>query len=245
MILIRSKSLEVHVVELFINSADFTLDQKLEILEFQQNPISSKFLESIAHLEGQLMHTTLLSLNQEYDKSHKFGIFRSYLIQPNNSLRFLRNIMVGTIQKYDSPIITIANIAEYDKSLFKNVKFYSQNVQGILILNIVIPILVEMPKMTLRHKNRCNQLLIVREILLYKKKTGALPKDLDELNLPKHIVMDKDTGEPFLYFAENGILQNVRGSNDCIELTTKKLTHEEIKLIIDEKLRGNTVFYLK
>lgn len=244
--LISFKLSEHYIVKAFVNNSNFTIDQKIEILEIQNNPIPSEFLINIIHFEEELFRSNILSLKKEHIKSLPYLIFQSYSLQPNNSVKFLRDTMIEKIIMYESPMSTYKDMEDNDKTPFVNLKFYSKNVQGKIILSIVIPILVLIPQKMQKQKNICNLFLVAKEILYFKKKTGAFPKTIEELHLPKSTTIDKFTNEQFLYSAENGILQCVFGvKNDCINLTSTKLTDEEIRKSLNEESKDDYILYLK
>ncbi len=246
MVLITSKSLKLSVVKTFINSPNFTIDQKLEILEIQNNPIPSKFLINIMHFEEELFRSNILRLKKENIKTQPFIIFQAYTLQPNYSVKTLRDTMIEKIIMYESPMSTLKDMVEYDKTPYVNIKFYSKNVQGIIVLDMVLPVFLEVARKLQVHKNYCNQLAVAKEILYFKKKTGSLPNTLEELNLPQDIIIDKFTSEKFLYFAENGILQSVwSGINDYISLTEIKLPKDEIRRLLNEEKGDDYILYLE
>lgn len=85
-------------------------------------------------------------------------------------------------------------------------------------------------------------------MLLYKAKNNNLPSTLEELKLDKKIITDILTDAPFLYSAENSILQSVglNKINDCVDLTTKNISPSEIrKFLNDENFNGDFILYLK
>lgn len=176
MVVISSKLLALSVVKEFINSPDFSIDQKLEILEILNGPIPSKFFKNIMYYEEELLLSNFLDLKKDQVKTQQYILFQAYTFQPNKSIKILRDTMVEKIALYDISTSTLRDMTEYDDTPYANLKFYSKNFLGKAILDIVLPIYMQIGRKMLEYKSYCNQFTVAKEILYFKKKNRFVPK---------------------------------------------------------------------
>lgn len=247
MVVVACKLLELHGIELLLEQEQFTIDQKINILNIKQIPISSQNIHQIGYFEeGNLRHE-LDKINQLKEKSLKNYIIVSYTVKSNKTLKIHRAFVLSAIASFERQ--TEVSLEKLNEKYFqKRLIAYKPNGYGKVMVSMTSGFIPVITKKMLSLNNRQNQFSLAKEILVFKSKTGSLPDKLVDLNLDKKFYLDLFTKEPFLYSKENGILQSIGGNkkNDSVDLTTKILTKKEYFDFLDDgNYRDDFFIYLK
>jgi hypothetical protein len=256
--IVSSKIKELENIKLLINSAHYSMEQKLAILSLNQEGFSSQFLKRIAHYDSIYIKEFILNMkissSKELDINKKFyfPIITPYQFQPNKSVKLYReassraisNFEIGTFDSYKK------NEEKMPYNSLLSLLYIEPNQYGFEFYYKLAHFFKHLVNRTLSSNNTCKQLNLAKEILLFKTKNGSLPEKLIDLGLEKEMYTDIHSGAPFLYSAQNGILLGIGGDqeNNNANLTTTTLTEEEIKKSLKStpgSYKSDFILYLK
>lgn len=247
MVVATCKLFELNGINFLLEQEYFTLDQKINILNIKQIPISSQNIHQIGYFEEENIKFELNKMNQVKRKSLKDYYFVSYTVKSNKTIKMHRDFLLRAIESLETQN---ENSFEVLKEIYfqKRLIGYKPNSVGKLIMSMIAGVIPLCTKKMWGVNNKQNQFSLAKEILEFKFKTGDLPESLEDLNLDKKRYIDFYTKEPFLYSKENGILQSVgkNKKNDSVDLTTKTVTKKEyFDFLNDGKYNDDFFIYLK
>lgn len=236
-----------------INHPDLKDEHKLGILNIKINPITSQALKNTFHFEIKNVQELIKSIDdpnsfisKEMKNNSNYPLFSSFYFQPNKSVRLYREIALNIITQYETATHdSLKKINQKGKNNHQTIEFFEGNYGGIKLVESSASVSKIIAYKLMSFNNSCNQILIAKKLLEFKINTGELPTSLSDLKVDTKLYTDIFTGNPFLYFHENGILQSIGKDNENanLNLTTKKLPPDEIYKIINGS-RDN-ILYIK
>lgn len=236
-----------------INNNGTEEERKLELLNIKLNYTPSQSLKIAFHFEIKNVQEVMKLINEpnsikenNFMKISNYPLFTSFYFQPNKSVKLFREKAVNIISHFESATnASYTKLNQGRKAKHRAMEFFDGNFGGIKFVEESTPVFRIITSKLMSFNNSCNQVLIAKKLLEFKINTGAFPLSLADLKIDPKLYTDIYTGAPFLYSAENGVLQSIGkdNKNASPELTTKKLSPDEIHEII--KGNRDNIIYLK
>lgn len=243
-------------INLILRMEHFSIDQKIEILNINQEKVPTQVLRNTIHFECKAtmkfimdLKTVKMGESTTLGGTKYYAIISPFVNQPNKTgkryremaSKILLNLEIGKEAKkiYPSILSEVLNVDIKPEAIFGN---YS----GIFAVDRSEPFIRLISSKILNCNSNLAQLSIAKDLLIYKKTKSVLPNNLAELNIEKKLYTYYDTGESFLYFAPNGILQNkpIEWNKEIQSLTSKALSLNEINSALTSALTRSSLFII-